>query len=118
MPIDRDPIRTALRSWIMLATGLDDGKVIWARSDGPRPKPPYAVLNDRLALVSVGLGDEERLTDTPGEIQHVGQRRMSVSLNFYGRTAHTLAEREMDYRSRLSAIDAERAILAALTLGA
>ena len=34
------------------------------------------------------------------------------------RRAHTLAEREMDYRSRLAAIDAERAILSALTLGA
>ena len=30
----------------------------------------------------------------------------------------TLAEREMDYRSRLAAIDAERVILSALTLGA
>ena len=30
----------------------------------------------------------------------------------------TLAEREMDYRSRLAAIDAERAILSTLTLGA
>ena len=34
------------------------------------------------------------------------------------RRAHTLAEREMDYRSRLAAIDAERAILSAFTLGA
>ena len=32
--------------------------------------------------------------------------------------AHTLAEREMDYRSRLAAIDAERAILSTFTLGA
>jgi len=30
----------------------------------------------------------------------------------------TLAEREMDYRSRLAAIEAERAILSTLTLGA
>ena len=34
------------------------------------------------------------------------------------RRAYILAEREMDYRSRLAAIEAERAILSTLTLGA
>jgi hypothetical protein len=92
MPIERDPIRSALRAWVLQVTALSDGKVIWARQNAPRPKPPYVLLNDRVALARVGLGDEERLTNTPGEILHVGQRRMTLSVNVYGLDAHSLAE--------------------------
>lgn len=96
MPINRSGIRSALRAWVLQATGLPDGKVIWSQQNAPRPTPPYITINDRLALASVGMDDERRLTETPGVIEHVGQRQLTISVNAYGTGAFDLLEAARD----------------------
>jgi hypothetical protein len=81
----------------MQSTGLTDARVIWANQDAPRPKTPYITVNDRLALAAVGLDDEERWPQTtPGVVEHVGWRRMTVSINAYGPGAFGLLEGARD----------------------
>ncbi len=37
-------IEDALRAWVLSASGLDDGRVIWSQQGGPRPDTPFVTL--------------------------------------------------------------------------
>lgn len=87
-PIPWAEVAQAMRQWVITSTGLDEGKVILSHQNAPRPQPPYAVINPKLAITRRGLIDEERLVPgQPGKIQRIGHRRISVSLNIYGANA-------------------------------
>lgn len=90
MAIQRDTVRRALRAFVMKASGLPDECVIWDHQNVPRPGATYAVLNDWVALARVGMDDEQRIT-ADGVITHVGQRRLTVSVNVYGAGAKPTA---------------------------
>ena len=59
------------------------GKVaIWEKQNGPKPKKPYLTM--RLSsLRRVGL-DEQRRTATAGEVEVVGPREVTLSLQWLG----------------------------------
>jgi hypothetical protein len=97
MAIDWSGARAALRAWFLPATGLADAKVIWANQNGPRPLPPFATINPRVAIRRLGVYDEERLDpDAPGQIDRVGQRKLTISCNAYGPGAIDLLERAQE----------------------
>lgn len=92
MAIDWEPIKAALHAWMTAGASLPPGRVIWANQGAPIPPIPYASINYRLAVARLGISDEERATTTDGVIAHVGQRRVSVSCNLYGKGAIALLE--------------------------
>lgn len=59
------------------------GKVaIWEKQNGPKPKKPYLTM--RLsALRGVGM-DEQRRTATAGELEIIGPREVTLSLQWLG----------------------------------
>ena len=83
--IDLSVERKALVDWVRSVTGFDANHVLWADQDAPRPTLPYALLKI-LTFVKVGM-DENRLRDDDVEVDIVGQREMTISLNTLGVSA-------------------------------
>lgn len=60
-------IENALHAWVVAATGLDAGKVIWRNQNGPRPQRPFVVLSlGGVAEVATPWVNNVTTPDTPG----------------------------------------------------
>lgn len=100
MALNRTAIENAIRQAVMDGSGLADERVYFANDKGTQPKKPFITINPNVATAPVGMFDEERLTETPGEILRVGHRRVTVSVNVYGEGAVGLAERVGEWLER------------------
>ena len=97
MGLDMAAIEVVVRNWIMEATSLSGPKVIFDKPNAPKPKEPYCTIDPNTAVARLGIRDEERLSDdNPGVIEFVGNRRITMSINFYGENANTLANNAMN----------------------
>jgi len=83
-------MQTALRTWVRLASKLDDSKIVWSEQDIPRLATPYITM--RMGdLVPLGSTDEVNhtydATQPNGqeiEIEIKGQRSFALSLQCFG----------------------------------
>lgn len=105
MASDFGAIGEALRQWIITSTGLKDAKVIFADQAATRPQPPYAIIKPFPGIRRIGAYDEERLTDEPGIINRIGQRRLTVSVNIWGPGAIAMMEAAQDGLERYDVMD-------------
>jgi hypothetical protein len=93
MAIDWTGLRTAVRACALAATGLNDGHVIWAFQNGPRPLVPFIEINPRLAIARVGSHDEETMNAANADqLDRKAQRRVTVSCHAFGPDAFALLE--------------------------
>lgn len=88
-PIDHDAIRIALVAMVGWVTGLDSQHVVMAEpevSGAPRPCKPYVSL--KCTDPSIKYGRDSVMLPGEGETltTYGGQRGVSFSFNFYGRS--------------------------------
>lgn len=94
--IDFEAIGETLRRWIVLTTGLQDDRVIYAHQTAPRPHPgAFAVLRMPVSLARVGMDDAE-VWDNAGTVTRIGHRRMPVQVDVIGTNAHALLTEAID----------------------
>lgn len=100
--IDFEPVWQAIRAWLITATGLPDGQVIFAdpNPNAPRPRAPFVTVKQLGAMRRLGACDEERLGAEAGFIQRIGHRRLTVDVNVYGPRALALAAAAQDHLER------------------
>lgn len=90
MALNFTTFEKALQDAVVLASGLADGKVIWARQDGTRPAAPYVTL-DLTSFSVIGIDgtrhDYDAEADPGAEItlKHGGMREFGLAVVvFYG----------------------------------
>jgi hypothetical protein len=95
MPKNPDAFEFLVREWVVRATALPDGKVIFDRQNAVRPPKPYATVR-RITEPRIG----RELVTTTDEVLGSGvkecvesKRRSSFSINFYGAGSFTYAEK-------------------------
>lgn len=92
MALDLTVLSKAMQDWA--ETQLAGAKVIWADQGGIAPAHPYATLKIISGPDRIGL-DESRVTES-GTLQHIGHRRLTLSINTYGPGAMTMASKLLD----------------------
>ena len=85
--IDWENIENAIQEWAKANSGLE---VIWSNQSAPSPEPPYITLSI-LNIKKVGGFDETRQTN--GEFIKCGLRRLTVSIQVYGRNTVSIMEK-------------------------
>lgn len=71
-------IKTALHTWAVSVVAVE---TIFANQNGNKPENPYCTL---LVQPVQFLGHDEYSIDTLGEITYIGQREISVSVQYFG----------------------------------
>lgn len=96
----REQVLQAVRAWAVHCTGLASTKVIVGGDAAPRPALPYLAVTVLLPSVPVGSGELLHSVVTAGTPpvttpydRVLGQRRATVQVDAYGRTASDLLER-------------------------
>jgi hypothetical protein len=94
--IDFEALGETLRRWLVLTTGLQDDRVIYAHQTAPRPHPgAFAVLRLPVSLARLGMDDAE-VWDATGNVTRIGHRRMPVQVDVIGVNAHGLLAAALD----------------------
>lgn len=88
-PVDHDAIRIALVAMVSSVTGLDSQHVTMAEpevSGSPRPSLPYATLKCTDPAIKYGRDSVLLPVNEETFTTYGGQRGVTFSFNFYGRT--------------------------------
>jgi hypothetical protein len=82
MTIPISTIKTALQTWLVTASGLATGNVIFAYQNAPEPTGKYITIIPALLITKMGLIDEQRTVN--GEIKTYHLRRITAQIDCYG----------------------------------
>lgn len=81
-------IELGIQAWIQAVTGLDDGHVIWANSDAPRPVGDFVELRAEVQRTGQGwTTTEDNPTPSPGAeliVSKVNQKILSLRIKYVG----------------------------------
>lgn len=89
MALDWSTFQKALQDAVVAASGLADGKVIWARQNGTRPAAPYVTLN-LSPMQTLGIDGTRHTYDSGGvagseiTLSHGGMREFGLTLTAFG----------------------------------
>lgn len=89
MALDWSTFQKAIQDAIVSASGLADGKVIWARQNGTRPAAPYITLN-LTPFTTIGIDGTRHTYNSGGAsgaeitLTHGGMREFGLTVVAFG----------------------------------
>jgi hypothetical protein len=98
MTIPISTIKTTLQSWLVTASGLASGNVIFAYQNAPEPSGKYITIIPALLVQKLGLIDDQQWSD--GKIQTYAVRRITAQIDCYGAGAVETLSAVQDFIDR------------------